>query len=160
LQICGTLFVALSPCLFCCGAGVVRNLYIQWFVYTPEDKAYFAEQGESPNRYGGGIPSVARGLMAETEQFDDPEQAAVAHPKWFSHRFRNGDWIFGYGVDGHGYHVGHGTLVVKDSRGRSRVFFGHICGENAGFPWGMDHCNGLDDFYKDFVITGLREWFP
>ena len=99
--------------------------------------------------------------MAEMEPFHDPDEAVAAHPEWFQHRFENGEWIFGYGIDSHGFAFGGGTLVIKDSRGRTRVFFGHVCGTNAGFPWNMRYCKGIDHIEKDgyFEIT-LLEWFP
>ena len=38
---------------------------------------------------------------------------------------------FGHGINSHGIPPGHGTLVVN-SLGRTRIFFGHVCGRNAG----------------------------
>jgi hypothetical protein len=43
--------------------------------------------------------------------------------------FPNGEWIIGFAQNSHGISVrGGGTLVVKDSRGNVRAFFGHVCG--------------------------------
>ena len=111
--------------------------------------------------YFEGVPSAARKLIIEMEPYQTPDDAVAAHPDWFQHRFPNGEWIFGYGIDSHGFKVGHGTLVIKDSRGRTRVFFGHVCGTNAGFPESMRYAKTLDDMEKDgYFASVLREWFP
>jgi hypothetical protein len=56
-----------------------------------------------------------------------PEAAKRAYPEIVEKRFDNGEWIFGICEDSHTSPEG-GTIVVKDSNGRIRAFFGHVCG--------------------------------
>ena len=150
------LALMMSPCICCCGGFIVRQQYIHRFVLTDEDRAFTHD-----TLYLEGVPSAARKLIIEMEPYQTPDDAVAAHPDWFQHRFPNGEWIFGYGIDSHGFKVGHGTLVIKDSRGRTRVFFGHVCGTNAGFPESMRYAKTLDDMEKDgYFASVLREWFP
>ena len=157
------LIVALiSPCLFCCGGAFLRGQYINWFVLTAEDRDFFEASRTSRHQYREGVPSAARKLIAEMDAIDDPDAAVALHTDWFQHRFSNGEWIFGHGIDSHGLSMaGQGTLVIKDSRGRTRVFFGHVCGTNGGFPWILRYANTLDEMEKEeyFAMTYL-EWFP
>ena len=152
------LVILISPCLISCTGLLIRKAYINAFVFTAEDHAFFDSQREG--KYEEGVPSAARKLIAEFEPFNDPNSAVADHPDWFAHRFPNGEWVFGHGINSHGLTVGQGTMVVKDSSGKTRVFFGHVCGENMGFPWGLEHCKGLDDFYKRLVERPALEWFP
>lgn len=99
------------------------------------------------------------------ELIPDPDTAVQLHPDWGATRFRNGEWIFGRGINSHNlFELGRGTLVIKDSRGRIRIFFGHVCGGNPGL-WPNDgrYIATLDDFYKEWwLVEGvmLREWVP
>ncbi len=126
--------------------------------YTDEDREFFHNQTE----YQEGTPSVARRLKAEMESIQDPDEALRQHPDWALVRFPNGQWLFGHGVNSHGLRVGRGTLVVKDSRGQVRIFFGHVCGTNQFLDnpdfWQFQ---SLNNFYAR-VADGrvLREWFP
>lgn len=48
--------------------------------------------------------------------------------------FENGEWVVGVAKNSHGLYSrskGGGTVVLKDSRGRVRCFFGHVCGGGA-----------------------------
>jgi hypothetical protein len=146
--------------LCCCGGLKLRGLYVYWFVFTPEDREFLRNDGRV---YGGGVPSVARRLKAEMESIPDPETAARLHPDWVVTRCENREWLFGYGIDSHpGLHIGHGTLVVKDSRGKVWIFFGHVCGENGPLWFG----NSLDEMPLDWYLSrlkdnpSLREWNP
>ena len=150
-----------SPCLFCIGGAFIRGQYVHWFILSPEDRSFIQGRRERQHPYEEGVPSAARKLIAEMESHHDPDEALVAHPDWFEHRFPNGEWVFGYGIDSHGYRVGGGTLVIKDSRGRIRVFFGHVCGTNGGFPWNLQYVKSLEDLESsEFVHLILREWMP
>ena len=155
------LFMTMAPCLCCLGGVLVRKAYVHAFVFTAEDRAFHRDRRDGRHQYQEGLPSAARKLIADMGPFDEPDAAVVAHPDWFGHRFPNGEWIFGYGHDSHGLTAAGGTLVIKDSRGRTRVFFGHVCGTNASFPWNMRYAKTLDDMEKDeyFAVT-LREWKP
>jgi hypothetical protein len=96
------------------------------------------------------------------ESIDDPDTALQLHPDWVAFRFKDSEWVFGHGIDSHGFRSGSGTLVVKDSRGRVRIFFGHVCGTN-GPMWFEDYAHKmtLDEFYERVTIGDiLREWIP
>jgi hypothetical protein len=112
--------------------------------------------------YEDGVPSVARRLKAEMEPHSDPDTALARNPDWFAVRCLNGEWLFGHGINSHGFAPGGGTLVLKDSRGRIRVFFGHVCGTNAGLEWhaGNRGFKSIDSFYDMLtdIHRSLREW--
>jgi hypothetical protein len=132
-----------------------------WFVFTAEDRDFFRhERDKYPER--GGVPSIARQLKSEMESIPDPETATRLHSDWAGLRLKNGEWVFGHGIDSHWISAGRGTLVLKDSRGRIRIFFGHVCGNNAGMDWCTpDAYKSLDDFDKTYLQFGmLREWVP
>ena len=61
--------------------------------------------------------------------------------------FPNGEWVVGITKDSHAWfsaYFGGGTVVLKDSRGRVRCFFGHVCGVgNFMMPREME---SLDEF--------------
>jgi hypothetical protein len=142
---------------------LTRNTYNYWFVYTTEDREFFRrERDQYPEN--GGVPSIARRLRAEMEPIPDPDTALQLHADWGAKRFKNGEWVFGRGINSHGIGVGRGTLVLKDSRGRIRIFFGHVCGSNPGLgPYDSQYIATLDDFYKEWWLGGnvmLREWIP
>jgi hypothetical protein len=142
---------------------VIQGVYLRWFVYTNEDREFIRNERNSyPN--SGGLPSVARRLKAEMESIPDPDTALQLHPDWGAKWFKNGEWVFGRGIDSHWISAGHGTLVLKDSRGRIRIFFGHVCGSNPGLgPYSSQFIATLDDFYKEWWLGGnvmLREWIP
>ena len=149
-----------SPCWCGCGGLIIRGQYLRWFVYTAEDRDFFRHERAL---YPEGVPSVARRLKAEMEPIPDPETAVQLHPDWGAKRFKNGEWVFGRGINSHWISSGQGTLVLKDSRGRVRIFFGHVCGSNPGLgPYDGQHIATLDDFYKEWTLfgLGLREWVP
>ena len=133
---------------------------MHWFVYSAEDRAYFRNPGE----YQEGVPSVGRRLKAEMEGIPNPDSALLRNPDWFAIRCLNGEWVFGHGINSHGLGPGHGTLVVKDSRGRIRIYFGHVCGPNAGLEWlaSTRELRSVDSFYNMLSesLPYLREWVP
>jgi hypothetical protein len=96
------------------------------------------------------------------EAIPDPETATQLHSDWAAVRFKNGEWVFGHGINSHGFRVGRGTLVLKDSRGRIRIFFGHVCGPNAGIDQNLSrNYDTLDSFYKSYTVFEfgmVREW--
>lgn len=151
-------WLMLSPCWCSLGALFVRNSYVYLFVWTPEDREFV----RNPNHgYEGGLPSVARRLVAEMSEYDDPDAAVAANPDWYAKRFPTGEWVFGHGIDSHGFGIGAGTTVVKDSRGRVRVYFGHVCGENGTLKYFADSESSLAGFDMNLskMIT-LRKWVP
>ena len=81
----------------------------------------------------GGTGSIdeALRLKAVVEQIPDPESGEGCDDGYAAKRFANGEWVLGIGRDSHAMMSefrGGGTVVVKDSRGRIRCFFGHVCG--------------------------------
>ena len=93
----------------------------------------------------GGSPQLAAEWREELEQFDTPEQATSANPDTDHIRFQNGDWFIGLCRDSHGlWRRGGGTMVTRDSNGRTRAFFGHVCG--AGFLQTFQSCEDLEAF--------------
>ena len=79
----------------------------------------------------GGSPALAAEWQGQLAQYPDPVAARSADPEVLVVRCRNGEWAFGRSKDSHGvWRRGGGTLVVRDSTGRTRAFFGHVCGGN------------------------------
>jgi hypothetical protein len=153
--------ITTSPCWGGCGVLLIRKAYIHQFVLTDEDREFLRNPD---NGYRGGLPSAGHRLKAEMESIPDPVTALQLHPDWATIRFPNGEWVFGHGIDSHGFATGHGTLVIKDSRGKVRIYFGHVCGENMPLDFGWDfirNAKTLDDFYTGLQDrTTLREWKP
>lgn len=147
-----------SPCWCCLAGGTLNGLIVYWIRYTPEDRDFLRKDRMG---YSEGLPSAGRHLKAEMEVIPDPETAIQLHPDWRVVRFSSSEWVFGYGIDSHGFSVGRGTLVVKDSRGKVRIFFGHVCGENAQLQYLPSDASTLDGFYRAMVTnSSLQEWNP
>jgi hypothetical protein len=75
-------------------------------------------------------------------------------------RLLSGEWVTGVGVDSHSWKSAKDTFVVKDSRGRVKVFVGHYCGPNW-MPryFGGDYptfCPDLDAFYLFLAEWGFK----
>jgi hypothetical protein len=122
----------------CCGAG-----------------PYLARKiDESGNR---GSPVLAQQWRATLDSLGDLEEAKEKERDIHGRRFPNGEWAFGFCRDSHRLIQGAGTLVVKDSRGEARAFFGHVCGPD--FLEGMlIHSKSLDEFYNRLRDCGLKEY--
>jgi hypothetical protein len=148
-----------SPCWIGCGGSWLYGWYNYLVRYTPEDREFVRNERFG---YEGGLPSVGRKLKAEMEGIPDPETAIQLHPDWTYVRFRNGEWVFGHGIDSHWIWFGRGTLVLKDSRGRVQIYFGHVCGPNHAItPYDSRHLSSLDAFYEQLLSTrSLHEWTP
>ena len=105
---------------------------------------------------GAGSPSEAARLKEIVERIPDPESGQGVDPQYAAMRFKDGEWVLGIGRDSHGWmskYRGGGTIVVKDSRGRVRCFFGHLCGsEFLGMC--MSRGQSLDEFYKNLTEYG------
>ena len=71
-------------------------------------------------------------------------------------RFDDGAWLFGLCQSSHGvWKRGGGTVVVKDSKGQVRAFFGHVCGDGAlGDRWEQD---SLAEYYHETLKCGFVE---
>ncbi len=90
----------------------------------------------------------------------DPDAARSQYQEVAGKRFANGEWVFGVCRDSHGF-SGGGALVVKDSTGRVRTFFGHVCGSGR-LEYMLREVNSLEEFYKapDWRQFDLREQGP
>jgi hypothetical protein len=66
------------------------------------------------------------------------------------HTFTNGHWMVLRCANSHGNPWG-GTVVTRDSTGKTRVFFGHVCGSDK--PRG----HSLDEAYSNLVTSMDRE---
>jgi hypothetical protein len=92
----------------------------------------------------------------ELGNYSSPEVACAANPDIIALNCKNGEWVFGLCKDSHGYwHSGGGTMVVRDSTGRSRVFFGHICGTQ--YLSSFTNLQSLQEFYEKLKKEGLNE---
>jgi len=115
---------------------------------------YFATTG------GHGSVKEADRLKAVIEQIPRPEAGPVADEEYAFKRFENGEWVMGIGRDSHALmsmYRGGGTLVVRDSRGQVRCFFGHVCGRR-GLAMYLHEAETLDEFYKGLVEGPFTEW--
>ena len=63
----------------------------------------------------------------------------------------NGDWLAMAYASSHG-HKGGGTVVTRDSTGRIRAFFGHVCGR----PFAVGE--SLEEIYMSFEEDDLGNW--
>jgi hypothetical protein len=104
-----------------------------------------------------GSPRLAKEWKSKLEEFTSLEEAKQKDPEIQGQLFRNGEWVFGYARDSHNrWHRGGGTLVLKDSRGNVRVYFGHVCGPHP-YVLNNPYVNSLDAFYKDLPQWEFKE---
>jgi hypothetical protein len=132
---------------------VGRNLYVKQYVWTDEDRAHTGE----------GHPSDARKWRAKLATIPNLDAAERDYPElvassdFVSKRYPNGEWLFGIATDSHRDFLGirpdpGGTVVLKDSRGQVRVFYGHICGAGrSSFSYPTNRVQNLDQFYAKLV---------
>jgi hypothetical protein len=76
---------------------------------------------------GLGSPEHAAKWKAIFEDLSDPELVKTRYPFAATKQYAEGIWIFGVSEDSHAGRDG-GTIIVKDSSGQVRAFFGHVCG--------------------------------
>jgi hypothetical protein len=98
-------------------------------------------------------PEAADRLRAIVEPIADPESGLWSDREFRFKRFENGEWVLGVSRDSHGWmskYRGGGTVVVKDSRGQLRCFFGHVCGP-GGHEYYMTQARSLDSFYQTLL---------
>jgi hypothetical protein len=106
-----------------------------------------------------GSPELAAEWRAELLAAAGPDAAAAADSAVQVVRCRDGGWVFGKSRNSHlAFTRGRGTVVVRDSAGRVRAFFGHVCGPE--FLGGRSPAT-VDDFYDWLLGTGFTEYqFP
>lgn len=105
-----------------------------------------------------GSPELAAEWRDHLAQFDSPEAATAADPDIIVYRFANGEWVFGRAANSHGiWHRGGGTIVVKDSSGQIRAFFGHVCGSGILGPGVSDLEQSPESWYERMTETSFQE---
>jgi hypothetical protein len=81
---------------------------------------------------GTGSMAEARRLRPLVEAMPQPTTSAADYKTGtVAVVYPSGEWVVGVAKDSHGLYTrltGGGTVVLKDSRGRVRCFFGHLCG--------------------------------
>ncbi|WP_162660593.1 hypothetical protein [Tuwongella immobilis] len=104
-----------------------------------------------------GSPALAAEWRDQLAQFPDPDSAKAADPSMIVVRCENGDWVFGRTQSSHGVWLrGGGTVVMRDSGGRIRAFFGHVCGGDY-LPGSFGRLPDLAAFYAAVVTDGFVE---
>lgn len=78
--------------------------------------------------------------------YPEPELARAKQREIVARRFDTKEWVFGVCRDAQGITDG-GALVVKDSTGQTRVFFGQGC-LSSTLPLMMLESKSLADFYS------------
>jgi len=112
----------------------------------------------------GGQPVMGVGSVRDANEWrrrfldlSDPEAASQAFPEVVSKRFPDGTWAFGVCTDSHASPEG-GTIVLKDSTGAIRAFFGHVRGPQYLRSL-LVAVKSLDELYQEprtGRISGLR----
>src|SRR4051794_26116441 len=105
---------------------------------------------------GEGSPAEAERLRAAVEAIPGPEDGRGFDRDYGAKRFPDGEWVLGIGRDSHALlarYRGGGTVVVKDSRGRVRCFFGHVCGPASHEAYWSVNAHSLDDFYRNMAVN-------
>ena len=128
-----------------------KLLYVRYIVWTEEDRAHRGDEG---------LPSDARKWrsviepVADVDSADREHPALTDHPDYFSFRFPNGEWVFGIAVRSHKFFTRGGTLVFKDSRGTTRVYYGHVCAHGrVQMALYGNNCRSIQEF-----VSRLREY--
>ena len=104
-----------------------------------------------------GSPALAAEWRDHLASFPDPDAARAADPEVIVIRFRDGGWVFGRSQNSHGiWYRGGGTVVVRDSAGRTRAFFGHVCG-GGQLGIGYPDLPNLAAFDKEMTESGFKE---
>jgi hypothetical protein len=104
-----------------------------------------------------GSPALAAEWRDHLARFPDPDAAKAADPQVVVVRCRNGEWAFGRSQNSHGiWYRGGGTVVIRDSAGRTRAFFGHVCG-GGHLGVGPVEPPSLAELYKQLAESGFAE---
>ena len=138
-----------SPVWIPMGLLVGYVAYVRYYIWTAEDRAHTESEG---------LPSDARRWRAVIAPIPDPDAAEHNHPEltnsrdYFCIKFPNGEWVFGRAVQSHKLVTKGGTLVLKDSRGRVRVYYGHVCSSGGSHMSAYgDRAKSLDEFYARMI---------
>jgi hypothetical protein len=105
-----------------------------------------------------GSPALAAEWRQELSAYQTPAEGKAADNSMFVLRFTTDEWVFGRAQSSHGiWRRGGGTVVIKDSKGNVRTFFGHVCG--SGHLPSFSKLFSLSEFYQELAREGFRE-FP
>lgn len=110
-----------------------------WLKYAQDGAHDYSETAKGSPEYAAKWREVFDGVA-------DPDDAHAHYPEVQFKRFGKGEWVFGVSRDSHRFPDG-GTIVVKDSTGRVRAFFGHVCGPGR-LAMMMDPATSLEEFYN------------
>ena len=141
---------------------MARRRVVRWLLwglaaYAVVCIAFFGFWFAAAAGSSSGSPTLAAEWRDRLGRFADPEAARAADPEVIAVRFRNGEWAFGLSKSSHGvWYRGGGTVVVKGSDGRTRAFFGHVCGRGR-FGFGGSEQGSLAEFYESSGTCGFRE---
>ncbi len=90
--------------------------------------------GLSAVRWLNSEPEMGRGSTEHAakwkgifESLSDPEVVKTRYPFAATRHYADGSWVFGVSYDSHAGRDG-GTIILKESSGKVRAFFGHVCG--------------------------------
>jgi hypothetical protein len=90
--------------------------------------------GLSAVRWLNSEPEMGRGSTEHAakwkgifESLSDPEVVKTRCPFAATRHYADGSWVFGVSYDSHAGRDG-GTIILKESSGKVRAFFGHVCG--------------------------------
>jgi len=103
---------------------------------------------------GDGSRWLARRWIKRFADVDSPSEALEKYR--VGHReFADGSWIVATALASHGNPFG-GTVVTKDSTGRTRVFFGHVCtGLRVNRPLQDPQISSLDEVFSNLTAYGV-----
>lgn len=110
--------------------------------------AFFAALTLTMGVSNSGSPALAAEWCNDLAEYSRPAEAAADNSEIEHIKFPNGDWLIGRSRNSHGlWRRGGGTVVIRDSRGDTRVFFGHVCGEKI-LTWAFGEHSDLSSFYR------------
>lgn len=106
---------------------------------------------------GKGSPQEAQRWKSAFVAIDTPGQAQTRVPGVFVKPFADGSWVFGVARGSHGDADG-GTIVVKDSTGAIRAFFGHVCDPSPTTMMTQTPDDALASFYRGLLAAKYTEY--
>lgn len=109
-----------------------------------------------------GLPRDAeiRRLTNALAAVPTPEDAERTFEDCVAIRFSNGEWACCVGINSHSWKRARDTVEVRDSRGQTRVFIGHVCGPRFMSTYASPGVINLDQLYSGLVGDGFTELAP
>ena len=96
-----------------------------------------------------GSPSLAMKWRNFFLAQPNPDVAVSRSEDVFVVHFPSGEWIMGLAQESHGiWPPGGGTVVLKDSNGQVRAFFGHVCGGGDALRYDTRTVSNLASYYR------------